>query len=155
MVKQKWKKSNLSNQDKEFIREMKDYLKMMGVPRDQWSKIIQEELMQKKKFKGIQRLQRTGNNPSGVIGTLKGKIGKFVTKATAKRMGVDQNVLNQMTDVFKNPFEGMSGDEMDMLNPFLSDIDFEDVDGLGKDGGTFVMERLDKKRMIVDFDDED
>ena len=53
MEKKKKKKSSLNQEDKILIGEMKEQLKMMGIPREEWSKIIQQELTFRKKYKGL------------------------------------------------------------------------------------------------------
>lgn len=156
MGKSKKSKSSLTEKDKQFIREMKEYLKMMGIPREEWSKIIQTELKNQKRFKSFKGLLGQDKEEKGIFGKVKNKIGKVVNKVAAKRMGMDADALEQMADMFGNPFDSMEGGgNLDMMNPFFPKVDFEDVDELGSDGATFVMDRPDKKRMIVEFDDED
>jgi len=148
-------KKSLSDKDKQFIREMKTYLQMIGIPRDQWSKIIQEELQQQRRSKVMQGILNPQKEGSGIFGEIKAKIGKNINKFSARRMGVDDIAFDKLAEVFNNPFETTSKNEINFFNPFFSNLLSDNIEELGKGGSKFAMEHSEKKRMIVDLDLDD
>jgi len=144
MNKKKKTKHSFSIEEKELIQKTKSELISMGVPRDQWSLYIQQELSMLKKSKGIRHSKFMNKVSEG--------FGKVVQKVASKKLGNFKDQLGEFEDLFR---EG-SQDEMDFMNKMFSDIKFENVDDLGKNGATFK-KHPQKKKMVVnlDFLDED
>lgn len=132
-------KHSFSKEEKEIIQKMKDELRLMGVPRDQWSVYIQKELCTRQKSKGIHR--------SKLMDKIKDRFGKVVGKVASKKLGNFQDQLEEFEDLFKQG----SQDEMDFMNMFFSDIKFDNIDDLGKDG-TPLKKIPQKKKIVVDLD---
>jgi len=144
------RKTTFSEEEKKFIHSKKQELKMMGIPRNEWASYIQQEL-------NYRRNQRTGKSPlkkeSRVIGFFKkiwNKILSFFFKSAAKRFTKNGELIDEFQKYLEEPYQ-LSEEEqkiMDMLNP---QVNFNNVDDLGKGGGTF------KKKgegAIIEFDDE-
>ncbi|MFO8017533.1 MAG: hypothetical protein R6U96_02760 [Promethearchaeia archaeon] len=174
-MRKKNKKYQFSKEEKEFIQDMKQNLEMMGIPRDQWAKHIQQELQNKRKSeKGKSPL--SGKSKIGkFFSKIRQKIEKFFFNLFKKRMMPKELLEAEETfeDMFgenpfeamsgENPFEALSGDNqfgsmskqekelMDLLNPMGR---MQQVDKLGNQG-TFVADRKDKKKQIVDLEFED
>ncbi|MGV9172039.1 MAG: hypothetical protein ACOC35_05685 [Promethearchaeia archaeon] len=172
-MRKKNKKYRFSKKEKQFIQDMKQNLEMMGIPRDQWARLIQQELQNKRKSeKGTGPL-----NEKSKIGKffskIRHKIEKFFFNLFKKRMMPEE--LLEAEEAFEemfgenpfdtmsggqNPFEALSGDQqfgsmskqerelMDLMNPMGR---MQQVDKLGNQG-TFVADRKDKKKKIVDLD---
>jgi hypothetical protein len=144
------KETLFSKEEKEIIQSLKHELKMMGIPRNKWARYIQQEL-------NYHRNQKSRRSPlkkeSGIIGFFKNiwnKIISFFFKSVAKRFTKDEELIEEFQKYFEEPYQ-LSEEEkkiMDMLNP---QVHFNNVDELGKGGGTF------KKKgegAIIEFDDE-
>ncbi|MFW9971174.1 MAG: hypothetical protein ACFFDF_13355 [Candidatus Odinarchaeota archaeon] len=144
MNQKKKRKYSFSKKEKELIQKLRSELKMMGVPRDQWSAHIQQELSMRQKSKGIGR--------SKFMNAIKGRFGKVVQKVASKRFGNYDDQMGKFEDFFKQD----SQDEMDFMNKMFSDIRFENINDLGKDGTTLKKSPENKKVVDLDFlDDED
>ena len=139
MSKKKKTKHSFSIEEKEIIQKKKNELSAMGVPRDQWSLYIQQELSMLKKSKGIRN--------SKFMNKVSGGLGKVVQKVASKKLGNFKDQLGEFEDLFKQG----SQDEMDFMNNMFSDIKFENIDDLGKNGTTFK-NLPQKKKMVVDLD---
>ncbi|KKN50215.1 hypothetical protein LCGC14_0635110 [marine sediment metagenome] len=144
MSKKKKTKHTFSIEEKELIQKMKRELRSMGVSRDQWSSYIQQELSMLKKSKGIRHSKFMNKVSEG--------FGKVVQKVASKKLGNFKDQLEEFEDLFKQG----SQDEIDFINKTFSDIKFENVDDLGKNGATFK-KHPQKEKIIVnlDFLDED
>ncbi len=132
MSKKKKTKHSFSIEEKELIQKTKSELRSMGVPQDQWSLYIQQELSMLKKSKGIRHSKFMNKVSEG--------FGKVVQKVASKKLGNFKDQLGEFEDLFK---EG-SQDEMDFMK-------FENVDDLGKNGATFKKDPQ-KKKMVVNLD---
>ncbi|MDX1798575.1 MAG: hypothetical protein R3255_08000 [Candidatus Lokiarchaeia archaeon] len=139
MSKTKKTKHSFSKEEKELIQKMKDELRMMGVPRDQWSLYIQKELRKRQKSKDFRN--------SKFMSKIKNGFDKTVEKVSSKTLG---KYKDQMTE-FDDFFEEGSQDEMDFMKMMFSDIKFENIDDLGKHGTT-LKEVPQKKKIVVDLD---
>jgi hypothetical protein len=143
MSKTKKTKHSFSKEEKELIQKMKDELRMMGVPRDQWSLYIQKELRKRQKSKDFRN--------SKFMSKIKDRFGKTVEKVSSKTLGKYKDQLTEFEDFFE---EG-SRDEMDFMKMMFSDIKFDNIDDLGKHGTT-LKKVPQKKKIVVDLDfDED
>ena len=138
MSKKKTKHS-FSIEEKEFIQKKKNELRSMGVPRDQWSLLIQQELSLLKKSKGIRR--------SKFMNKINKGFGKVVLKVASKKVGNFKDHLGEFEDLFKQGTQ----DEMGFMNQMFSDIKFDNVNDLGKNGTTFK-KHPQKKKMVVNLD---
>ena len=85
MSKKKKSKHFFSKEEKELIQKMKSELKLMGVPRDQWSLLIQEELNKLQKSKGLSH--------SKLVDKVKDGFGKVIGKVATKKFGDFENQL--------------------------------------------------------------
>jgi len=132
-------KHTFSKEEKEFIQKMKNELRMVGIPRDQWSEYIQEEFRMRQKSKGIHR--------SKFMNKIKERFGKVVRKVALKKLGNFGEQLEEFEDLFKHG----SQDEMDFMNRMFSDIKFDNVNDLGKHGTT-LKKVPQKKKIVVDLD---
>ncbi|MFX1366940.1 MAG: hypothetical protein ACFFCE_19850 [Promethearchaeota archaeon] len=132
-------KHSFSKEEKELIRKMKDELRFMGVPRDQWSVYIQKELRERQKSKGIRS--------SKFMNKISDRFGKVVGKVTSKKLGDFGGQLKEFEDLFK---EG-SQDEIDFMNQMFPDIRFDNINDLGKHGST-LKKVSPKKKQVVDLD---
>jgi len=65
----------------------------------------------------------------------------------SKRLGNYKDQLEGFEDLFKQG----SQDEMDLMNMMFSDIKFDNIDDLGKDGASLKDVRQ-KKKIVVDLD---
>ena len=139
MSKTKKTKHSFSKEEKELIQKMKDELRMMGVPRDQWSLYIQKELRKRQKSKDFRN--------SKFMSKIKNGFDKTVEKVSSKTLG---KYKDQMTE-FDDFFEEGSQDEMDFMKMMFSDIKFDNIDDLGKHGTT-LKEVPQKKKIVVDLD---
>jgi hypothetical protein len=145
MSKKKKHKHSFSKEEKDLIQKMKNDLKMMGVPRDQWSIYIQEELRARQKSKGIRR--------SKFLNKIKEGFGKVVGKVASKKFGDFDQELGEFEEFLKQG----SQDEMDFMNKMFSNIKFDNINDLGK-YGTTLKKQPQEKKMVVDLDyldDED
>ncbi len=147
------KDTSLSEEEKGLILEMKQELQMMGVPRDQWAEYIQRELTFRRTQK---RSSHKSGKSTGIIGffkTIWDKILGFFFKLTAKRFTKDDQTLEQLQQMFEGNYQPSEEEKqfMDMMNPQL---EFDNVDDLGK-GGATISHKEKQKKMIVEFDDED
>ncbi|TXT66484.1 MAG: hypothetical protein BAJALOKI1v1_290006 [Promethearchaeota archaeon] len=144
-------KISLSKEEKDLIYSLKQDLKKMGTPRDEWARYIQQELNFRRSFNKQKDPLR---KQSGVIGFFRkiwNKILGFFFKSAAKRFTQDADLLEEFEKYLENPYEISSEEQklMEMLNPH---VEFNDVDELGKGGSSF------KKKddsIIVDFDNEE
>ncbi len=137
-------KHSFSKEEKEFIQKRKNELRSMGIPRDQWSLFIQQELSMLKKSKGIRRSKFMNKINTG--------IGKVVQKVASKKLGNFQDQLEEFEDLFKQG----SQDAMGFPNAMFSDIKFDNINDLGKNGAS-LNKLSQKKKIVVDLDflDED
>ncbi|MEE9377317.1 MAG: hypothetical protein V3V33_04695 [Candidatus Lokiarchaeia archaeon] len=143
MSKKKTKHS-FSIEEKELIQKTKNELRSRGVPRDQWSAYLQQELSMLKKSKGIRRPKFMNKINEG--------FGKVVQKFASRKLGNYKDQLEEFEDLFKQG----SQDEMDFMNKMFSDIKFDNFNDLGKNGTT--LKKLPQKKKIVvnlDFLDDD
>jgi len=132
-------KHSFSKEEKEFIQKMKNELRFTGVPRDQWSLYIQEELRIRQKSKG--------NHRSKFMNKIKEGFGKVVGKVVSKKLGNFKDQLEEFEDLFKQG----SQDEMDFMSKMFSDIKFDNINDLGKNGAT-LKKHPQKKKIVVDLD---
>ena len=131
-------------EEKELIQKMKDELRFMGVPRDQWSIYIQKELRERQKSKGIRSSKFMSKITDG--------FGKVVRKIASKKLGGFNGQLEDFEDLFKQG----SQDEMDFMNRMFPDIQFDNINDLGKHGSTLKKVPQKRKRVVdLDFLDDD
>lgn len=138
MSKKKTKHS-FSTEEKEFIQKKKIELRSMGVPRDQWSFFIQQELSMLKNPKGIGRSKFMNKVSKG--------LGKVVQKVASRKLGNFQDQLGEFEDLFKQG----SQDEMSFMNNIFSDVRFDNIDDLGKNGIS-LKKHPEKKKIVVNLD---
>ena len=132
-------KHSFSKEEKELIQKKKSELRFMGVPRDQWSVYIQKELRMRQKSKG--------NRSSKFLNKIAERFGKIAVKVASKKLGGFNFQLEELEDLFKQG----SQDEMDFMNKMFSDIKFDNINDLGKNGTTFK-KLPQKKKIVVDLD---
>jgi len=132
-------KHSFSKEEKEFIQKKKSELRSMGIPRDQWSFFIQQELSMLKNPKGIRSSKFMNKVSKG--------LGKVVQKVASRKLGNLQDQMGEFEDLFKQG----SQDEMGFMNNMFSDIKFDNVDDLGKNGTT-LKKQSQKKKMVVNLD---
>ncbi|MFX1569091.1 MAG: hypothetical protein ACFFCV_12070 [Promethearchaeota archaeon] len=143
-MSKKKSKHSFSKEQKELIRKMKDELRFMGVPRDQWSVYIQNELCRRQKSRGVRS--------SKFMNKIMDGFGKVVGKVTSKKLGD----FNTPLEEFENLFKQGSQDEVDFMNQMFSEVRFDNIDDLGKDGTTLKKVPPKKKRVIdLNFLDDD
>ena len=157
----KKKKSSFSKEEKALIHDMKYQLSSMGVPREEWSKIIQQELTTQRKMKHSRNpLERTSKS-TGFFGKIKNKIKgvfeRFISKRMSKKLGLPDGMMENMED-FEKFMESMGGDlPQGPGSPFNAmmggGLQFDEVDKMGKQG-VFVADRQDKKKMVLDLEDD-
>ncbi len=154
MRKKKQKKYTFTEEEKQLIRQLKEQFSMRGVPRAQWSLFIQQELMFQKKSKKVG--QKTSS--SGISKMFKGKIEsliqKIVKNKASKLFNHAGNSLEDILDLIEDPLKNTFSEDKGLANSLLSGYNVKIENNLGKHG-TFISERKDKKRMIVNFDDDD
>jgi len=138
-MSKKKSKHIFSIEEKELMQKKKNELRSMGVPRDQWSFYIQQELSILKKSKGIRRSKFMKKINEGV--------GKVFQKVVSKKLG---NFKDQMEE-FEDLFNQDSQNEMDFMNKMFSDINFDNINDLGK-GGTTFKKFPQKKKIVVNLD---
>ncbi|MHA2009993.1 MAG: hypothetical protein ACXABO_21215 [Promethearchaeota archaeon] len=137
-------KHSFSKEEKELIQGMKNELRSMGIPRDQWGVYIQKELRMRQKSKGISR--------SKFMNKVKEGFGKVVGKVASKKLGNFKDQLEEFEDLFKHG----SQDEMDLINMMFSDVKFNNINALGKDGASLKKISQEKKKVVdLDFLDDD
>ncbi len=144
MSKKKTKHS-FSKEEKELIQKAKKELQSMGVPRDQWSFFIQQELSMSRKSKGI--------GSSKFMNRVNKRFGKVFQKVASKKLGNFQDQLGEFEDLFNQG----SQNDMGFMNQMFSDIKFDNINDLGKNGTT-LKKNTEKKKMVVNLDfldDED
>ncbi len=144
MSKKKKSKHSFSKEEKELIHKMKSELKLMGISRDQWSLLIQEELNKLQKSKGLSN--------SKLVNKVKEGFGKVIGKVATKRFGDFDNQLQEFEEMLKQGTQ----DEMNFMNTMFSDLNFNNINNLGKHGTT--MKKVPKKKKIIvdlDFLDND
>src|SRR6056297_1803813 len=93
----------LSNEEKQIVKEMKSQLKMMGVPRDNWAKMIQDEISRQRKASGGKKKKR-GKISSffhRIFTRIKKMFSNVFTRLMLKRQGIDMDnkQLNEMADI--------------------------------------------------------
>ena len=83
-------KNGLTDEEKLVIKEIKSQLQVMGIPRERWSLICQEELS-----------KRRASNKKSKMPKMSGTLGKAVEKVTGKLagnatklLGINQNEQN-------------------------------------------------------------
>jgi hypothetical protein len=138
-------KHSFSKEEKELIHKMKNELRFMGVPRDQWGIYIQKELSERQKSKGIQSSKFMNKITDG--------FGKVIGKVASKKFGD----FNGQREEFEDLFRQGAQDEMDFMNKMFPDVKFNNINDLGKHGTT-LKKIPPKKKMVVDLDfidDED
>ncbi len=139
MSKKEKIKHSFSKEEKELIQKKKRELRSMGVPRDQWSFYIQQELSMLKKSKGIRR--------SKFMNKINKGFSKVVQKVASKKLENFKDQLEEFEDLFKQG----SQDEMGFMNEMFSDIRFDNINDLGKNGTT-LKKVPQKKKIVVDLD---
>ncbi|TXT55487.1 MAG: hypothetical protein BAJALOKI2v1_670003 [Promethearchaeota archaeon] len=142
------RKSNLTDEDRKIIRELKEELSMMGVPRDEWSYYIQQELVRRKKEKSKGKKSWF----SKVFDKIKSKISGFFQKLMMKRFNIDENYLNELMEGSMGGGGFPSAQDEFMDSVYKDGLDNEEIEELGKQSTTL---KPDQKRMVISFDDED
>ncbi|MEJ2248334.1 MAG: hypothetical protein P8Y70_02330 [Candidatus Lokiarchaeota archaeon] len=149
----KGKRNSFSKEEKQIIQNMKNQLSMMKVPREEWSSIIQEELTQHRKMKSKSSKGRI----TKIFEKIWQKILKIFFKLTSKeyRENADEfdQIFNMLEKVQEEGGFAESNEMMRLLNP-EPNTDRENLDKLGNKHGTFVKDRPDKKKKIIEFDDD-
>jgi hypothetical protein len=145
MRKNKKQKHSFSKEEKELIQRMKQDLRMMGVPRNQWSLYIQKELAMREKSKGFRN--------SKFMKSIRKGFDKVAQKVVSKRLGSYSDQMEEFEDFIKQSSQG----EANFMNQMFSDVKFDNINDLGKHGST-LKKVPQKKKMVVDLDfldDED
>ncbi len=153
------KKRRFSEKELQIIKETRIQLSAMRVPRDQWSRYIQEELNSRKRGKLIgDLLNPYAKKDSGFTSTIKSKLGKvfkrFLSRRLASQFDMPDDQIRKIMEMFSGSPEQMINDSMDPFGVFFPKLDKPNDDKLGKQG-TFVVNRPDKKEKIIEFDDEE
>ena len=143
------KKHTFTTEEKELIHQMKAELQMMGVPKDQWSIMIQDALKAQQKLKKFTKKREKEAGLGGAIQRVRGKIEEKVQKVISKKYGMGGSMDELFGDIGEETFK----EGMEFMNNLLfgAPPDIKNI----SDHGTFLGERPDKKRMIVHFDDEE
>lgn len=147
----KHKRHKFTEEEKKIIRELKKELSNTGIPREEWSHQIQQELLLRQKSAKKAKSEAEKSIFQKAIDKIKSKIESVFQKFLAKRMRMDQDAFKEL---FGDSFPEMGDSEMDLMNTMFSQVEVPKREQLSK-YGTFVAERSDKKRMIIKFDDED
>lgn len=136
---------------KQAIKELKKILESSGVPREQWSQIIQCELNRSKTPKKCSPglLKKAESNK--ISYRIKNKIENWFQKIISGQFISKENVGN-IDESFK-AFQNDLPSKNDALSDLLFSKNFsQNLENLGNHS-TFVMDRPDKKRKLVKFDD--
>ncbi len=147
MGKKKQKKHAFSEEEKQLIKELKTELSMMNVPREEWSSHVQQALKYQKRMNKEKSSSKRKTGFSRVFQVFREGIDNVSKKFLAKRFNLDKNALNGM-------FESPSEEEMKLMDSLSSGYKVKKAEELGGHG-TFIMDRPNKKKMIVSFDDDD
>lgn len=143
--------SSLTNKEREIVRNMKHELEMMGVPRKEWAKYIQKEI----NFLRRSHEREGKEKKSGIIHWVKKlweKIVGWFFKQTAKRYTQNEELLEEFYKIMEEPYEPTEDDKK-LMEMFSPNVEFKNVDKLGE-GGASLNEAEDKKRVLVDLDDD-
>lgn len=146
----KRKRHNFTVDERKIIQELKQELSNTGIPREEWSHQIQQELLLRQKSAKKAKSEAEKSVFQKVVDKIKSKIESIFQKFMAKRMKMDQDAFKEL---FGDSFPEMGDSEMDLMNAMLSQVEVPKKEQLNKHG-TFVAERSDKKRMIIEFDDD-
>ncbi|MHA1489537.1 MAG: hypothetical protein ACTSRI_07770 [Promethearchaeota archaeon] len=148
----KKKKYVFNEEEKLLIRELKNHLSITGVPREEWSSFIQQELNLQKRTKRPLTSFKNKSNSFGFFRRFSKKIENIFQKILSKRFNFNNKAFEEM---FKGENSDIFSDNMNLIDSFIFDLsDNKKIEDLGKHG-TFIKERPDKKRKIVHFDDDD
>lgn len=143
------RKSSLTDEDRKIIREMKEELSMMGVPREDWSYYIQQELVKRKKEKSKGKKSWF----SKIFDKIKSKISGFFQKLMMKRFNIDENYFNELMEGSMGGRGGFPSAQDEFMDSVYEDgLDDDEIEELGKKSTTL---KPNQKRMIISFDEED
>lgn len=149
----KGKRSSLSEEEKQILTNMKHQLSMMGVPREEWSSIIQEEITLHRQTRSKSSKQKS--RITKFFEKIWQKIVKSFFKLTSKEYRENADEFDQMFEMMENTQrEGNFSQKNNMMGMFNQLPDKERLESLGDEHGTFVTDRPDKKKIIVEFDDD-
>lgn len=157
MKRKKHTKHGLTEEDKQIIRRMKSELSSIGIPREQWSAYIQQELQLRKGSHASRRFSKNNGELHGILGTFRGKINNLFQRFLKKRllkMGQNEESFEDMLDLFNSSRDGSPYDESNIMNSLFPSTNLKPPNNLDKHG-TFITERSDKKSMIINFDDDE
>lgn len=150
MSRDKKSTNSLSEEEKQILRKVKQGLNNQGIPRDQWSSLIQSEISS---FRISQKKQKKAmKKKSPVILALK-RIGKKIqTRIMKKLMKRQGQYSDEEIDRMMKAMTGEIPPEMAMPN-VIPDTRIEDA---GKHG-TFLTSVQDhtRKKVEVFFDDDE
>lgn len=152
MGSQKHKKRAFSEEQKQKIKQLKNRLLAKGVPREEWSSIIQQELMLQGLMKKNSTAYKEKVEPLSPFKQIRQDFSGFLKRIVLKRFHIKNDVL--MKKMFEDTIEEFSDEEMELADSQLPNFKAKNIEKL-KLHGTFIADRPDKKRMIVDLDDED
>ncbi len=161
MVSEKKEKTaSLTDADRKFIQAMKKTLKESQIPRDQWAKIIQKDLKQKKRTEKRElaiknkllkkKVKKTGIR--GAFQRLGNNVQRSVVKKVLKKQGnFKEEDIDRVLDMIQEggiPQDGNFG-----LPNLIPETNISDVNR----HGMFLTEEQDKSKKMVDvfFDDFD
>ncbi len=158
----------LSNEEKQIVKEMKSQLKMMGVPRDNWAKMIQDEISRQRKASGGKKKKR-GKISSffhRIFTRIKKMFSTVFTRLMLKRQGIDMDnkQLNEMADIMmgNKGIEDMDSDTMaemmsSMMGPQMGGISQPNSKSIQdiQRKGTVLSDKQKKKKKIIDIEFEE
>ncbi|MHA1725897.1 MAG: hypothetical protein ACTSYC_11375 [Promethearchaeota archaeon] len=147
----KTKRDKFSEEERQIIRELRKKLPEMGIPREEWSHYIQQELILRKKEARKKKSEKAPSTFKRMMNKIRKRAESRFQSFLAKRMNVNETAFKEL---FGDEFSEFSEGEMDLMNAMFSQVNIPKEEELSKHG-TFVAERSDKKRMIVSFEDED
>jgi len=109
--------------------------------------IEEKELIQKKKIELRLIKKSKGIRRSKFMNKINKGVGKVFQKVVSKKLGNFKDQLEQFEDIFNQD----SQNEMGFMNKMFSEINFDNINDLGK-GGTTFKKHPQKKKIVVDLD---
>ena len=159
MKRKKKKKHRFTEEEKRFITQLKHQLFEMDVPRTEWSSIIQQELHAFSQFTTNSHQDNKKSTLRKIIDTIKIKLEHwffniFKNRIIPKELRDAPNSLEGMYDIFEESMQNVSPSEQKIMNLMTSGLNINKKEIQG-DHGTFIMDRPDRKKVIVSFDDDE
>ncbi len=144
------RKTIFSEEEKKLIQSLKQELRLMGIPRNEWASYIQQELTYHRNKKNRKSPLKKELGVLGFFKKIWDKIISFFFKSAIKRFTKDGDFIEQFQKYLEEPYQFSEEEKkiVEMLNP---QVYFNNVSDLGKGRGTFKKKG---EETIVDFDDE-